>query len=381
MKRIVFIISSYEINGVCTVVKNLVDNLDKNKFKIVLFIEKIQKRHFPIDKDIKVINIDLKPRQGLFENIKNVWGILKSIQMADTTERPDAFLSFGSLPNCYTLLALRLFKKSKAKVIITEHSEALFVPFRQRELKRRILAPIYKVMIYFLYRLADYIIPVSENIAKLVRRLFFVKAERVKVIHNPVDISNIRDLSMHRVDDIDFQDHTHYLAAISRLSPEKGIEYLMQAIAGLKSNVNLKLLLIGEGERAEELKGLSADYDIGNRVRFLGWQDNPFKYLSKCDAFVLPSVYEGFPNVILEAMACGVPIIATRCTPAIEEVIDSYNNGILVPPKNAGALSKEINNLLDSKTLREKIRSNAYEKVKGFDVSRVVKRYEEILSI
>jgi len=378
-KKIVFIISSYEINGVCTVVKNLVGNLDRNKFKIILFIEKIAKRHFPIDKDIKVINIDIKPQQGLLNNIRNVWGILKSIQMADKTEKPDVFLSFGSLPNCYTLLALRVLEKSRAKVIISEHSEGLFVNYRRKELKRRILAPIYKVMIYFLYRLADNVISVSENIARLVKRLFFVKEERVKVIHNPVDISNIRDLSMQRVDDIAFKDHAHYLAVISRLSREKGIEYLMAAMAGLKSNMNLQLLIIGEGEQAGELKELSTNYGIDDRVQFLGWQENPFKYLSKCDVFVLPSIYEGFPNVILEAMACGVPVIASRCTEGTEELIDNFTNGLLVPPQDVDGLSKAIAGLLDNKELRETISNNAHERVKRFGVSHIIRQYEEAL--
>ena len=380
MKKIIFLMSSYEINGVCAVARSLMDNLDTGKFEIILLAESVDRQSFPVRDGVKLIDLKVSPQKGFIKKAMNVLRIWRSIAGICKTEKCDVVLGFGSVPSCYALLALRLFGKGNTKVIVTEHSEGLFVKYNRPGIKLKILARIYKAMIYFLYRHADYIIPVSGNMAKLVTKQFFVKEEKVKVIHNPVDISGIKKLSSEAASDITFQEGSFYLAVVSRLSKEKGIDYLIRAVAALKDKTDLVLLVIGEGREEGALRDLAARCNISEGVRFLGWKDNPFKYLSKCDLFILPSLYEGFPIVILEAMACGIPVIATRCTQGLEEIIDDHKTGILVPPRDVGALSDSIQNMLSDKKLCEEIRCNSYEKIKEFDIPRVTAQYEEVLA-
>ncbi|MFH1478584.1 MAG: glycosyltransferase [Candidatus Omnitrophota bacterium] len=378
--KVLIMLSRYEINGVCAVAKNLIDNFDRNRFEVVLLIEKIAERHFPVDRNIKIIDLDVNPQKRILRKIKNVWSILRSIALVCKEEKPDVVLTFGFSPNCYAILALRLLNKIDTKIIITEHCEAFLVRFKRTTLKERVWAAGYRIMIYFLYRSADCIVAVSENIARLIRkRLFYIRKDRVRVIYNPIDILNIENLSKESVDDLVFQKDVYHIAIMSRLSQEKGIEYLLEAVRDLKDKIQLRVLIMGEGEEKDRLKSLSLKYGIEKNVQFLGWQKNPFKYLAKCDIFALPSMSEGFPNAILEAMVCGVCVVASRCTPALEEIVDDREDGILVAPKNGEELSQAIYILLTDNELRKKIRYNAFKKVKRFDISKIIKEYEEIL--
>jgi len=377
--KVMFVVSRYEINGVCTIVKNLTDNLDRSKFEIIVMAETVADKHFQLKSDVKMIDLGVSGRRGAISKLINIVNIIKAIGKMAQRENPDVVLSFGDTPNCFTLLALKILKRSRSRVIITEFSEGFFVRYKRSGLKHKISAILHKIMIYFLYRFADHIIPVSESISELIKKLFLIRAEKLSVIHTPVDIDHVKGLCQEEVGDVDFGKRNYNLGILSRLSQEKGIDHLIMAASRLKDEVDLQLLIIGEGDEESKLKEMVKEMKVDDRVQFLGWQENPFKYLNKCDLFVLPSFYEGFPNVILEAMASDVCVIASRCTKAMEEIIDDRLNGVLVAPRNSEALARTIGDLLRDKALREKIRHNARQRVKDFDVREITRQYQEVL--
>ena len=107
--------------------------------------------------------------------------------------------------------------------------------------------------------------------------------------------------------------------------------------------------------------------------------ENPFKYLIKMDIFVLPSLWEGFSNVVLEAMVCEIPVVASNSTDGIREIINHDINGLLVRPKAHRAISESVYYLLSNKEKRDSIVQEAYKNVKQFDVNEIKEQYEALI--
>ena len=117
---------------------------------------------------------------------------------------------------------------------------------------------------------------------------------------------------------------------------------------------------------------------IAEKVDFLGFQKNPYKFISKSNIFVLSSIQEGFPTVIIEAMACGVPVISTDCKAGPNEIIENRENGLLVPVGDEKSLAEAILQLLNSKALREKFSREGRNIAEYFTIEKSVKEYENI---
>jgi len=180
------------------------------------------------------------------------------------------------------------------------------------------------------------------------------------------------------VSDYKFSSDYIYFSCLSRLAPEKGVKYLLGAFAKLRKDMRAKLIIIGEGQCRKELEAMTASLAIQNDVNFLGYRDNPFKYLAKSDIFVLPSLYEGLPNVILESQACGVPVIATRCVGGIQELICDGKNGMLADPADELSLYTAMHKMAGDKQLRNRFKEEATKGIAAFDLPVKLKEYENL---
>ena len=157
--------------------------------------------------------------------------------------------------------------------------------------------------------------------------------------------------------------HEFVVGYVGRLSSEKGISYLMEAITLLKGNsVSVRLLIIGEGAQLDALKSLATSLEITDDVVFAGFQNNIDEWLTAIDTLVLPSLTEGSPMVLLEAMSQGVPCIASSVG-GIPQVIDSGVDGILVAPGNPDEISAAIHSLFVDTAKREILSDNAKQKI------------------
>jgi glycosyltransferase involved in cell wall biosynthesis len=191
---------------------------------------------------------------------------------------------------------------------------------------------------------------------------------KVYVLYNPYDIDKIVKLSISEVDDniLSFIKSHKTICTVGTFKKDKGFWHLLKAFKKVKEAIpNAGLLVIGHrGEMEEEIKKMANAIDD---ILFLGYQENPFKYISKCDLYVCSSIYEGFPNALVEAMACGIPVLSTDCSTGPREVLSKSSNinwlendfcasdyGILVPEVD-GIVDFNINNI----TKEEKIMANA----------------------
>ncbi len=129
---------------------------------------------------------------------------------------------------------------------------------------------------------------------------------------------------------------------MGRLSAQKNFTLLIRAFAKVLENRPARLIILGEGHLREELTQLCADLDISKQVEMPGCESNPYKFMKNADLFVLSSNYEGLPNALVEALACGCPIVSTDCLSGPREILDNGKYGQLVPVGNLDALAEAM---------------------------------------
>lgn len=166
------------------------------------------------------------------------------------------------------------------------------------------------------------------------------------------------------------------IISIGRLTKQKGYTFLLEAIFKLKNMENVHFTILGEGPEKDQLVNYAKELELNN-ISFKGYQPNAIEYMLHSDLFVSSSIWEGFPTVILEAMAVGLPIVATDVSGS-RELIENNYSGILVPPKNSKALADAIYEILNSPTKARRFISNAHNIVKKFSMDSVTKQYLKI---
>lgn len=195
-----------------------------------------------------------------------------------------------------------------------------------------------------------------------------ISQDKIKVIENTPEVNNghqnITRIRNQLRKEIGVESNAVLLGFIGRLSAEKGIVHLLKAVSILRESFQtIRLVIIGAGPQGNELKAIVDRYGLSSIVLFVGFQNNISEWLAAIDIFILPSLTEGTPMVLLEAMAQGVPCIASAVG-GIPLVIHSEVDGILVAPGNPGEIVEAIRNLLKDETKRNLISSNAKQKIK-----------------
>lgn len=359
--------------GAERVVANILNNLNKDKFDISLIelgtLKKVTKDyHGLLSSNIHVYKLNTSHTRYIIPNLRSLIHRLK----------PDIIFANLTHIAAATLIA-KLSGFSKAKFIFCIHGQ--LCKFRE------------KMEATFIGLYADKIIAVSQGLKKDLFQKAWINPEKIQVIYNPVDIRAIEKLAKEKAKKNYLMDKPVILGC-GRLTEQKGFSYLIRAmIIVLKEYRNAQLVILGQGEKESELKNLAKSFHIENNIHFLGFVKNPFKYMTRADVFVLSSLWEGFGNVIVEAMTCGKAVVSTDCKSGPREILAPDNDfnyqtksiefakyGILVPPKNPELLAQGILKLLDDADLREKYSQFGRERVKDFSSDKIIKQYKEFFN-
>ncbi len=222
------------------------------------------------------------------------------------------------------------------------------------------------------YPHADRTVAVSHGVREDLRRFVDVDAT---VIYNPVDVERIRRRAAEPLDHDWFADPSlRVVTSAGRHVPQKGFDTLLRAFAALGDD-DARLVLLGEGEQRASLRRLADELGVGERVAFPGFVDNPFAYMGRADAFVLSSWYEGFGNVLIEAMATGCPVVSTDCPSGPSEILENGTYGPLVPVKDPDRMAEAI-----GEVLREPPDPDVLsERADDFSIPAVTAAYEDVL--
>ena len=374
MKKIIFLIPTLSIGGGERVVSELSLNLPESIEKvIILFKEEIS---YPYKGRVSSLNINFLSKNPFSKIYYYFLGLLKFKKMVKT-EKPDYVISFGHVANIINILS-----GSKSLVRVDNFYSSSCYGFGGN---------IYKFFIKLLFNKANMIIDVSKESAEDLIENFGVKREKIKVIYNPLNVKEIEKLAVETLPQ-NYEEifKNPVIINMGRLNPQKGQLKLIKAFKDIKSKVkDAKLVILGKGELEENLKELSEKLGLKDDIYFLGWQENPFKFLSRSKLFVLSSLWEGLPYVLLEAMACGLPIVSFDCKSGPREILAPNTNtgfeaknieyseyGVLVEKENEELLAQATIRILSDENLLKKYKERSKERALNFDIKNIIKDWD-----
>ena len=320
-------------------------------------------------------------------------------------EKPDVVISFMGEANILnSLLAHR--------PVVTVHnhlssfSEVTYSTSGNRaaRLRNRFEATLRRLLISALFRRAR-VIAVAETVRQELIEHFGLPENQVIVVSNAVDNREIQTRSTERAN-CPWTEESPAVITVGRLTAAKGQWHLIRAFAESRKRISCQLVIAGTGELEPYLRQLVKELGIENSVFFLGWQENPYKFMARADLFVLPSLSEAFGLVLLEAMACGLPVIAADCPGDVRGILspgtiptasmgmpEYAKYGVLVsafdremPDGTAPCtpaetqLADAIVRLLTDESLRASYASAGKSRVRDFDHQRFVDEYQKVLS-
>jgi glycosyltransferase involved in cell wall biosynthesis len=266
---------------------------------------------------------------------RRTWRAIPRIARFLRQERPDVLLANLNHNNIAAVVG-NVLAGMPAQVVICQHSVLSAGYLRTKGWSHRVTPLIYRLISPGFARA----VAVSEGIAREFRTISHIPERKITVIHNPVIGADFEVRAQHPVAHPWLDDPSHKLfVTAGRLVPTKDHETLLRALALYRQTNNGRLLILGSGPLNESLRALARDLGLHEAVNFLGYQENPLPYFRRADAFVLSSYAEGFGNVLVEAMGCGTPVIATNCEHGPAEILDDGRYGVLVEPRNAQALA------------------------------------------
>ncbi|MDN5091642.1 glycosyltransferase [Aliarcobacter butzleri] len=368
MKKIVFLIDNLKGGGAEKAIKIIVEGLYEKGFDpVVIFLE--DQRDYSLNEKIETYSLTKKISKYNFFNL--YFKLLKLLKKLN----PDIIYATNTKAQILSLLT-KLFFKSERIINI------------QVDLKKQYEGREYIFNFYNkLLKYADGYSFISQGIYQNLKQE--IPHKKNIFIPNPIDFAEIDNLKIENID----EKYKHIfekkvIITIGRLTQQKGQWDLLEAFS-LVNDKDVNLVILGSGEKENELKNLAKKYKIENKVFFLGFQKNPFKFLYNSDIFVLSSYWEGFGNVIVEAMRCELPIISTDCPSGPREILAptsdvnfKLNNnvelaefGILVPVSNPNDLAIAIKNFSNESNLLNVYKNMSIQRANNYDKEVIVNEF------
>jgi glycosyltransferase involved in cell wall biosynthesis len=280
----------------------------------------------------------------------------------------DVIVGHETLGNAVALLA-KLLLRGRCRVIAEFHNAVIYpTPGFGRTMA---------AFVRQLYRAADAFLAVSDAVGNDAAEFFHLPRRSIQTVYNPFQPQTLRALAAEPAA-IELPSEP-FIAACGRLVHAKGFDDLIRAVAMLRPRRRLKLVIVGEGPERATLEACARDHGIADDVIFPGFLANPLAVFSRAAAFVLSSRYgEAFSRVLVEAMACGVPVISSRCRWGPEEVLGSGRYGRLYDVGDVAKLAAALDDTLTDRARSEALVGEAYRRVSEFSADRILPRLEEL---
>ncbi|WP_169732515.1 glycosyltransferase [Derxia gummosa] len=300
-------------------------------------------------------------------DVKRTFAAVRQLARFIAIEKPDVLLS-GLPHNNLAAVAARKLARSKCRLVLTEHAPISNQIRAEGGWRFRMLP----TLIRRGYPLADAVVAVSRGV-QLDLTAMIAPQFRARLIFNPIIPEDVADLCAEPIDH-PWLDRERYdtVLFVGRLSREKRVLTLVRAFnRARRRRPRLRLLIAGDGPDRERIVQMIERLDLDEKVRLVGNIENPFAWMHRCKVFVLPSLFEGFGNVLVEAMAAGTHVISTDCPVGPREILQGGKFGTLVPMGDIEAMRRAITHAVDRDALPE----GATEHAMGFTEDRAVSRY------
>lgn len=305
--------------------------------------------------------------------IKNIY---RTYQIVNK-EKPNIIISFSS----YSYIILSIVK------LLSLNQISLVSIFNNNiyEIISRRPGFLYKQLLFLTIILfsnfPDRFVFTSRALAKNMSKRLNMNKNKIIIIPHSVDLKKTHLLSKYSLEGKENKSliakNLFNIFSTGRLEEQKDYHTLLRAFSIIaKKNKSAHLFIIGDGEQKEELKRLARELQIEKKVLFLGWKTNIYKYLKHADLFIFSSFYEGFGMVIVEAMALGIPVVATDSPFGPSEILENGKYGFIVPVADEKKMAQAALRLVNKKKLRNKYSKLSQKRAKDYDVREMLKKYE-----
>ncbi|WP_298807447.1 glycosyltransferase [uncultured Psychrobacter sp.] len=359
-KKIAFLLPNFSTGGAEKVTSILANEFANKGFSIdLVLLDAHGELLTTLDSRINVIDLkSSRIRQGFLPLLQ----YLKA-------ERPDTLLA---LMWPLTLLAVLAFKLANlpGRVVVSDRTTYSQSPL----LKSRLNRFIFKSSIPLIYPLANARLAVSAGVADDLSNLSRINRDNITVVHNPIS-QNIPAFSMQQQQTAWQNFHGKKIVAVGSLKWAKNYPLLLQAFAILLQKEQAILTIVGQGELLSELELNAKKLGIEAYVQFVGFSKVPQKWIASADLFVLSSHYEGLPNVIIESLAMGTPIVSTDCKSGPREILCDGKYGKLVPVNDIDAFAQAMLQSLKEEHDIEGLKKRAAD----FSVDKIAAQYLDIM--
>ena len=365
--RLILVISSLTGGGAERAVVLLAEGFLKKGHNVsIVTLDRIETDFYKLPDGVHRLALNIAgnsptPIHALWNNIYRLWVLRRTIRAS----QPNVVISFLHQTNILTLLALT---ETPHPVIVSEQNNP---------------------RMYYIY---------SGSVWNKLRRVTYPKAARVvstsqgvddyfdwlpstkrAVIYNPLAAVKDDQSTINLLQGAD--PNKKWVVAMGRLIYQKGFDILLSAFQKIANkHLDWQLLILGEGELRSELENLRENLGLNHQVFFPGLLSNPFPLLRQSKLFVLSSRFEGFGNVLIEAMACGLPVISTDCPSGPREIICHEVDGLLVPNEDVSALAAAMDRLMSDETERKRLAARTPEVAERFSLEKVIGIWEELIA-
>ncbi|MBL7077894.1 MAG: glycosyltransferase [Kiritimatiellae bacterium] len=302
----------------------------------------------------------------------DVVGLIQRLRNCIDDQSIDIVLSVLEYSNLLAVAA-SMASRRHPPVVISEHNDL------SKHLPSVRFGSLKLCLMRLAYPRADACVAVSHGVSRSLVATTRLPSTNIHVIPNPIDVSKIRLLTAAHTPEMPDWTQGPFVIAVGRLVPQKNYPLLLHAFARIASHCSVSLAILGDGPLRSTLWDLASDLGIQARVHFLGYKENPFVWMHMAAALTLTSDWEGFGNVLVEAMACGTAILSTDCPSGPAEIIRNGENGLLVPCGDEAAVSSALLQLLTNHDLHRKLTRQADIDVRAYDAETITRRYERLL--
>lgn len=384
INKVILFIPSLSGGGAEKIVSELSLNFPKNiEVIIVLFWNKISYFY-----NGKLISMNSLPSKNIFIRLFHFCNRVYKFKKILNIEKPNIVISFLNGPNF-------------VNIVTANQSIINVVSFQSRASFTFSV----NFLIKLLYNRAGKIIACSEGVKNDLIENFCIKKNKIKVIYPPINVEKIQQLANKQVKHPWFKEDIPIIITFGRLTKTKGHYHLIKAFSEVRKHFPCRMVILSEGKLRKSLEKFGKTLLLDEDILFLGWQENPFKFIAKSTIFIYASLLEGLPMVLLEAMACGLPVISTDCLSGPREIltqdttinyqtknIEYAKYGILTPvcddnfpqkniflTKKEKMLAEATIKMLTNKSIRKQYKKASLNRAKDFDIKEIIPKWIELI--